>query len=320
MRIYAKARLLEKLWWDDMCIIIAWICLLAAQVLIIVGYADELIGVPLWSLTQGTLDNYRKVLVAATWAIYSAGLAFSKFAVLMLYCLLVRKTHDHRRIYIVYITAAFIGASTIALILGLMLSCKPISAGWQGNNPGACLWRTYVYLAMAIKNIIADVMLILIPIPMVRELSLPLTQKVGLMFMFGIGCLTLITSFARLAAIITIVGKMEQSHNLGLAFMFVTIEANFILICATLPYLRQFCRHYCSRWIGACDSRSSDRRTSSNSRKEQRPGPVGHHCDVEIGIQRGSGSHTMEESGQKSEDSIIPHPNETFYPSPASAS
>jgi hypothetical protein len=66
------------------------------------------------------------------------------------------------------------------------------------------------------------------------------------------------------------------------------IEANFIIICGSLPYLRQFVRHYAPRWFpGRMTSRQlSSSPHSTPSRNVRKPGINQ--------LQGGIGTHTNE--------------------------
>ena len=77
---------------------------------------------------------------------------------------------------------------SFALIFTLIFSCRPIAKGWDAAiATGSCINRPVVYLATAIINIITDLAMLIIPIPMVLELKMPRVQKIGLMCMFVVG-------------------------------------------------------------------------------------------------------------------------------------
>lgn len=44
-----------------------------------------------------------------------------------------------------------------------------------------------VYIAIAVANIVSDVVLFVIPIPTIIKLKMPLAQKIGAGIMFGVG-------------------------------------------------------------------------------------------------------------------------------------
>lgn len=78
---------------------------------------------------------------------------------------------------------------SIALIGVLMFSCRPIAKAWDYAAAGTCINRPAVYVATAVINIVTDLAILTLPIPMVAKLKLPLQQKIGLACMFAVGSL-----------------------------------------------------------------------------------------------------------------------------------
>ena len=53
---------------------------------------------------------------------------------------------------------------------------------------GKCVDRNGLYIATAVTNIVTDLALILLPIPLVVGLQMPKIQKIYLLLIFLIGC------------------------------------------------------------------------------------------------------------------------------------
>lgn len=77
--------------------------------------------------------------------------------------------------------------SVIALLL--LFACRPINASWDPYlfATGKCVDAAPLYIAIAVANIISDVVLFIIPIPTIVRLKMPAGQKVGAAVMFGVG-------------------------------------------------------------------------------------------------------------------------------------
>jgi hypothetical protein len=92
--------------------------------------------------------------------------------------------------YVIYLISFIISGYSIALALALIFACSPIQKGWDPTITwGSCINRPAVYLATAIANTSSDVVLILVPLRVVWGLHMRLIQKLGVIIMFGIGCL-----------------------------------------------------------------------------------------------------------------------------------
>jgi hypothetical protein len=76
----------------------------------------------------------------------------------------------------------------VALIFPLIFACTPIRRNWDVTiTDGSCIDRTPLYMATAVLNMITDVLLLVLPIPMVIRLQMPRAQKAGLICIFGVG-------------------------------------------------------------------------------------------------------------------------------------
>jgi hypothetical protein len=123
------------------------------------------------------------VTIAAN--LYCAMLAFAKASLLCFY-------YRMSQIRWVRITSAYLGiiitAYSIALILSLSFACNPIKKAWDVTvTEGTCINRPAVYVLLAVLNIATDVILLVIPIPMVWRLQMPVAQKIGVVVVFLIG-------------------------------------------------------------------------------------------------------------------------------------
>ncbi|KAL4860828.1 hypothetical protein BDV12DRAFT_191474 [Aspergillus spectabilis] len=282
MRTYTKTCIMRKIWWDDFCIIVAWIFALITQTLILYGYDHGGIGVHIWNLTVPTFNVFQKAVLAAA-IIYIPALAFAKLAIIMLYYRLLNPLQPYR--YLLWFIAAIITSYSVALMLALIFACHPIERAWNvAITTGSCIDRPAVYLATAITNTVSDVILIIVPIPAVIGLHLPRIQKIGVICIFAVGCLTIITSILRLATLMPLVTSPDPSYKLALASIFINIEANFIIICGCLPYIRQFLRYHAPKCIGEDRRRCSgqDPSDKSDPKRRRKAAPMELQDDIEL--------------------------------------
>ncbi|KNG86951.1 hypothetical protein ANOM_004212 [Aspergillus nomiae NRRL 13137] len=305
MRIYTKIRLMRRFWWDDVCLILAWICSVATQAVILYGFEHAGYGIHVSQLPLSVLSTYRKCMLAAS-VIYVPALAFAKLALLMLYYRLLQATHP-LYVYTIYAVGFVIAGYSIALPLALIFGCSPIQKSWDITIAGSCINTSGVYLATAITNTISDVTLILLPIPIVWGLRLSIIQKVGVLCMFGVGFLTTSISIVRLATLMPLVTSQDQTHDIALAAVFINIEANTIIICGSFPYLRQFLRYHAPRWIDYSlnSRRKQSSSTESPSAPMRKPGLTQLQDDIERAINHTDGITSVE-------GSIKPGPREVI--------
>lgn len=80
--------------------------------------------------------------------------------------------------------------SSVAIIFCLIFPCRPYRLAWDATiTEGWCLDRPAIYVSTAVANIVTDIAILTLPIPMVIKFKIPLQQKVGLAGMFAIGSL-----------------------------------------------------------------------------------------------------------------------------------
>jgi hypothetical protein len=162
------------------------IFVVVTQTLILYGY-NYGIGVHIWDLTVPTFNMWQKVVLAAA-IIYIPALAFAKLAIIMLYYRLLNPLRPYRRL--LWFIAIIITSYSVALMLALVFACHPIERAWNAAiTTGSCIDRPAVYLATAITNTVSDVVLLVVPIPAVVRLHLRMIQKIGVICIFGVGCL-----------------------------------------------------------------------------------------------------------------------------------
>lgn len=138
--------------------------------------------------------------------------------------------------------------------------CTPISYFWNTTTQtGHCLDRHAVWFANASLNILTDLAIFMLPMPVLHDLHLPRSQRLALMAVFGLGAFVCLTSVLRLRSLYTISVSKDVTWDNGNAAAWSSLEVNVGIICASLPTLRKAI----SRFFPAVFSSSSMAATSS---------------------------------------------------------
>ncbi len=77
----------------------------------------------------------------------------------------------------------YLGCNIITLIFG----CTPVSKYWKHDQPGHCINLVKADHAYGSMNVVSDVLLFLLPLPMIWQLRLTLREKLGLVLIFMSG-------------------------------------------------------------------------------------------------------------------------------------
>lgn len=76
----------------------------------------------------------------------------------------------------------------VSVLLEAFLMCHPVAYTWNKSvAKGSCTNLNLAYLLAGITNLLIDALVVILPMPMLWGLQLPLSKKLGLAGMFGLG-------------------------------------------------------------------------------------------------------------------------------------
>ncbi|KAK0337115.1 hypothetical protein LTR91_006437 [Friedmanniomyces endolithicus] len=118
--------------------------------------------------------------------------------------------------------------------------CKPIAAYWDLEmTDGKCFDRGLVWFMNAGINIVSDIAVAALPLPMLKQLRIQRRPKIALMVVFGLGGFTCIVSILRLESIYAASHSLKDtSYNSSLAALWSSLEVNTGILCSSLPTLK----------------------------------------------------------------------------------
>ncbi|KAL3589725.1 hypothetical protein FPOAC2_11901 [Fusarium poae] len=93
----------------------------------------------------------------------------------------------------------FLSIWSAAQIVGIATLCVPLEALWDPRIKGKCFKdQTLMWYINGVMHIVIDFAIIVMPLPIVWKLKLPLSQKLWLSGIFGLGFFTIAISILRL--------------------------------------------------------------------------------------------------------------------------
>ncbi|KAK2736393.1 hypothetical protein FQN57_000770 [Myotisia sp. PD_48] len=169
--------------------------------------------------------------------LYKIILGFEKLSVLFFY---LRLFYVDKKFRVACISViVFVIVSSIAYIPPTVWQCSPIAAFWDRSIPHKCLTPLPIWLSYAIINIVADIVVLALPIHQVLKLQLSLRDKVGVILVFALGGFVCITSIIRTTSLHSSSKVNDVTWATIPIINWTSIEVNTGIICACLPMIRQ---------------------------------------------------------------------------------
>ncbi len=133
-------------------------------------------------------DKFADAIKACYFTIplYNISLTLAKISVLFQYLRIFTTRNFTRICYVQMVIVIIYG---LWATLSSVFFCIPIASFWDATIKGKCLPNGPVWFANAGINIATDVMIILMPAPLIRRLQLSARQKIGLYMIFMVGLL-----------------------------------------------------------------------------------------------------------------------------------
>lgn len=91
--------------------------------------------------------------------------------------------------YALYLTGAALMAWNIGALFAGIFQCSPIRRYWNKETSGHCLNGLVYFRAIASTNLVTDVVVLALPLPIVWKLQRPIGEKLALSGIFLLGAL-----------------------------------------------------------------------------------------------------------------------------------
>ena len=89
----------------------------------------------------------------------------------------------------------YIALYAFASIVATIVQCLPVERAWNHQVLGRCINLTAFWYANASANIIGDILILGLPMPVIKGLNLPSAQRWGLFLVFALGGLYVLSSY-----------------------------------------------------------------------------------------------------------------------------
>ncbi|KAF5003104.1 hypothetical protein FDECE_10339 [Fusarium decemcellulare] len=233
LRTYIRLFVLRTFGFNDGIMLVALMLAIGAAVAI--GMETKYgLGHHTWVQPEEDLVPYMKSFYASV-VVYNVAICFVKISILLQYRrVFAVKMIQHATFYGVILMTVW----TITIFFLNLLVCVPVAKFWNPALPGRCLDYLTVWYVMAGYNLVTDIAIFCLPLPVIRSLQLPRKQKGMLFGVFCLGFFTCIISIIRIRTLKVAASTKDPNWDNVDAAIWSFLEVAIAIIAACLPTLR----------------------------------------------------------------------------------
>ncbi|KAA8649430.1 hypothetical protein EYZ11_011748 [Aspergillus tanneri] len=235
LRYTSKAVGRLKFGWDDGLIGLAYVLCMATAACVMADVTYGGVGLHearVLQIDPEMIVVWGKFIIIIP-LLYTGTVVPQKLSILYLYLSIF--TQKAFRI-ICYVTGAIILANWIATFVAGCLSCQPLSYFW--TKQGRCFDINSFFRWAGFANILTDVIMLILPIPVVWQLHASVRLKLGILFTLLLGSVGLISSILRFYTFYVTDAATDGTWSAVELVIWTVVEGGTYLIAACLPTYR----------------------------------------------------------------------------------
>ncbi|CAI7637465.1 unnamed protein product [Penicillium glandicola] len=235
LRVYCRVFLVHKVGLDDYLIVAGLIVTIGMGVMngfhVSMGTGRHLADLPLEKILIPTLKHWYVYQL-----VYPLSVGIVKFSILAQYY----RIFAVKQFRIATIgVGLFVLTYTIICIFVNAFEChtKPWRA-WDPSFPEGCNNLSMTYFSTAGINILTDIVILIMPLPLLMKLNLHTRRKYALIAIFLTGTFASVSSIVRLNALYKYTITTDVSYDAIQILIWSQVEVNVAIISASAPSLR----------------------------------------------------------------------------------
>ncbi|OHE95344.1 fucose permease [Colletotrichum orchidophilum] len=252
-RLFCRRWIVRNVSWDDKIMFFAWMIAFGLSFTICFGTRKGL-GRFDENIPSGHWNSLRECEYVFS-ILYNPALMATKTSILIFYLRLSKNTKKVLR-FASWVTLGIVNLAGTVLTLINIFQCRPVQAAWEiWRDTSQCIPLLTEFICSAPINIVTDLAILALPIPVLTGMRLPPRQKIILVLTFTIGIFVTIVDVVRIYYLQQAVSSVPtggissdpSSHfggtpdfawNSSLSFMWSAVEVNVGMACACIPTLK----------------------------------------------------------------------------------
>ncbi|KAK5987413.1 6-deoxy-L-galactose permease-like protein [Cladobotryum mycophilum] len=254
-RMISRFFIVKNVTWDDRVMILAWLFAFFLSFTICLGVSNGL-GRHDEDIRSDQIPTLRHCEYVFS-ILYNPALMATKTSILIFYLRLARDTQTVLRIAS-WATLAVLNIAGVILTFMNVFQCRPTEAAYNSNFTGmtTCIPLLTEFICAAPVNVITDLAILALPIPVLTGMRLPSRQKTILVLTFTLGVFVTIVDVVRIYYLQQAIvegpssgsstsdprsrfgGQEDFAYNASLSLMWSAVEVNVAMTCACIPTLK----------------------------------------------------------------------------------
>ncbi|KAH7388927.1 hypothetical protein BKA64DRAFT_645398 [Cadophora sp. MPI-SDFR-AT-0126] len=211
----------------------------------------------------------------------------------------------------VYVAMVIVVIYSVVGSLEFTYACRPLEKIWDFTiTHGSCISIYAVPIFNAAANSATDLAILLLPIPMLKNLQLPFRQKLAAGLILALGGFVFSISIVRLKFAIGMASMTDPTWESYRIIIQMLVELNISITCACLTHIKPFLRRYTPKVLGTTFSATSGK-TGTDQRSHFRSIPERHEDEQQLNREGSSCTGSIPLEDYRSERSECGKPAST---------
>ncbi|ERF70232.1 hypothetical protein EPUS_00420 [Endocarpon pusillum Z07020] len=197
---------------------------------------------------------------------YALTLPTIKFSILLMYSRIFRVKPFQ---YVAAAVGLIVAGWMIGVVFAQIFTCTPVEGAWKITVARHCIDQIKFYYGNAIANLLTDVIILCLPLPLIWRLNMSTRKKRALSGVFLLGGFVCISSLLRIVSLRDI-DNNDITYTLVTTGVWTSTETPLAIVCACLPTLPAYFKSWHQK-MSLNRSKGTEDASSRRSLRTQQP-------------------------------------------------
>ncbi|KAI0024940.1 hypothetical protein F4780DRAFT_484212 [Xylariomycetidae sp. FL0641] len=238
LRVYTRLQVVQGGLNADDWLVMAAFAVSLSMLVFVKKDIDHGLTYHVWDILMSDYHVGERLYGLLAYLTFIFSITLAKLSILVLYLRLA--PHAWFR-WTCYGCMAVIASYSVVAALVESLACQPLAGIVNESLKGAHCYDSYpAYIALSSLNAAMDVVILLLPVPLILRMQLPTRQKASIILLFATGILVCAVALKRVSYIPVLEASSDYDWDAVPDMILCFIEVNAGIVCASVPAVRPF--------------------------------------------------------------------------------